>query len=94
MKTVTNGRGSNLHLVLALMHRSGSRQPCCVPPGVVVVWAGLLWRVLFALLVTPVMGQATAIATSSSTFFAALTDPKVSLIQIPPDNFALIPEQW
>jgi hypothetical protein len=45
-------------------------------------------------MVTPVMGQATATATSSSTFFSALTDPKVSLIQIPPDNFALIPEQW
>jgi hypothetical protein len=40
------------------------------------------------------MGQASATATSSSTFFSALTDPEVTLILIPPDNFQLIPKDW
>lgn len=74
--------------------RAGAGAACLLPNGWLVLWTGLLWRLLVALMVTPVMGQATATATSSSTFFSALTDPRVSLIQIPPDNFALIPEQW
>lgn len=41
-----------------------------------------------------VMGQASALASSSETFFAALTTPSVSLILIPPDNFQLIPADW
>jgi hypothetical protein len=58
------------------------------------LWAGLTWRVLLAVLIAPAMGKASATATSSSTFFSALTNPAVTLILIPPDNFQLIPEDW
>jgi hypothetical protein len=58
------------------------------------VWLALTWRLVLAFLVSPAMGQASASATSSSTFLRAMTDPTVSLILIPPDNFELIPEEW
>lgn len=59
-----------------------------------VMWLGLTWRLILTFLVCPAMGQASASATSSSTFMRAITDPTVSLILIPPDNFELIPEEW
>jgi hypothetical protein len=49
---------------------------------------------LLVVMVTPTMGQASATATSSATFFSALTNSNVSLIQIPQDNFQLVPADW
>jgi hypothetical protein len=54
----------------------------------------LMWRALLVCMITPALGQASATATSSSTFFAALTDPTVTVINIPPDNFELLPADW
>ena len=56
--------------------------------------ASVMWRIMLAILITPVMGQATATATSSTTFYSALTNREVTLIEIPPDNFQLIPADW
>lgn len=46
------------------------------------------------LVATPTMGQASATATSSETFFQALTDNNVTLILIPASNFQLQPSDW
>lgn len=65
-----------------------------VEQQIVVLVVELAWRALLVCMITPALGQASATATSSSTFFAALTDPRVLLINIPPDNFELLPADW
>jgi len=69
---------------------------CCSSSSGLLVrcWLAGVWRLMLALMITPVMGQASATATSSATFYSALTNRDVSLILIPPDNFQLLPEDW
>lgn len=79
--------------------RSRRRGSCCmvgcrVEQQMVALVVELMWRALLVCMITPALGQASATATSSSTFFAALTDPTVFVINIPPDNFELLPGDW
>lgn len=81
------------------MDRSRRRGSCHMVGGrvekqMVALVVEFMWRVLLVCMITPALGQASATATSSSTFFAALTDPNVFVINIPPENFELLPKDW